>query len=97
MIFHRILKNIKTIDEIEEENRMKEQEILKGVQKKQSKIDEANSLIAQVLEHETVMSSPIDGSPISMVRTDDIIPLICDQIGLDEEDRIATNYPEFFR
>lgn len=97
MIFHRILKSIKTIDEIEEENRMKEQEILKAVQKRQSKIDEANSLIAQVLEHETVMPSPIDGSPISMVRTDDIIPLICDHIGLDEEDRKATNYPEFFR
>lgn len=97
MIFHRILKNIKTIDEIEEENRMKEQEILSAVMEKQKKIDEANAIIAKILEHETVMPSPIDGSLISMVRTDDIISLICDQIGLDEEDRKATNYPEFFR
>lgn len=97
MIFRRILKNIKTVDEILEEEKMKEQEILEAVQKRQSKIDEANAIIAQILEHETVMPSPIDNSLISMVRTDDIIPLICDQIGLDEEDRIATNYPEFFR
>lgn len=97
MIFHRILKNIKTIDEIEEEHRMQEQEVLNILQEKQKKVDEANAIIAQILEHETVMPSPIDGSLISMVRTDDIISLICDQIGLDEEDRKATNYPEFFR
>ena len=97
MIFNRILKNVKTIDEIEEENRMKEQEVLSAVMEKQKKIDEANAIIAKILEHETVMPSPIDGSLISMVRTADIIDLICDHIGLDEEDRIATNYPEFFR
>lgn len=97
MIFHRILKNIKTIDEIEEENRMEEQEILSAVMEKQKKVDEANAIIAKILEYETVMPSPVDGSLISMVRTDDIISLICDQIGLDEEDRKATNYPEFFR
>lgn len=97
MIFHRILKNIKTIDEIEEEQRMQEQEILNVLQEKQRKVDEANAIIAKILEYETVMPSPVDGSLISMVRTDDIISLICDQIGLDEEDRKATNYPEFFR
>lgn len=97
MIFHRILKNIKTIDEIEEEHRMQEQEVLNILQEKQKKVDEANAIIAKILEYETVMPSPVDGSLISMVRTDDIISLICDQIGLDEEDRKATNYPEFFR
>lgn len=97
MIFNRILKNIKTIDEIEEENRMKEQEILSAVMEKQKKVDEANVIIAKILEYETVMPSPIDGSLISMVRTADVIDIICNQIGLDEEDRKATNYPEFFR
>lgn len=97
MIFNRILKNVKTIDEIEEENRMKEQEILSAVMEKQKKIDEANAIIAKILEYETVMPSPVDGSLISMVRTADVIDLICDRIGLDEEDRKATNYPEFFR
>lgn len=97
MIFNRILKNIKTVDEIEEENRMKEQEILSAVMEKQKKVDKANAIIAKVLEYETVMPSPIDESLISMVRTADIIDLICDYIGLDDEDRMATNYPEFFR
>ena len=89
MIFNRILKNVKTIDEIEEENRMKEQEILAAVMEKQKKVDEANAIIAKILEHETVMPSPVDGSLISMVRTADVIDLICDRIGLDEEDRKA--------
>lgn len=97
MIFNRILKNVKTIDEIEEEKRMKEQEILSAVMEKQKKVDEANAIIAKILEYETVMPSPVDRSLISMVRTADVIDLICDHIGLDEEDRKATNYPEFFR
>ena len=97
MMFNRILKNVKTIDEIEEENQMNEREILSAVTEKQKKVDEANAIIAKILEYEAVVPSPVDGSLISMVRTADVIDIICDHIGLDEEDRIATNYPEFFR
>lgn len=97
MLFNRILKNIVTVDEIEEEKKMAEELIHEKIAEERKKIDTANVLIAQLLEGEHVVPSPNDGSLISMVRTEEAIAILCDALGLSDDNKKATNYPEFFR
>lgn len=105
-MFNRILKGIKTIDQLEEEQKMTTTEfkpviddVKTGVTadeiSAQEKLDNVNSLLAKIIDREFVMTSPHDGSLISVVRTDEIIPLITEHLGI--EDGKQTNYPEFFR
>lgn len=107
-MFNRILKGIKTIDQLEEEQKMDEKEftlkpviddVKTGVTadeiSAQEKLDNVNSLLAKIIDREFVMTSPHDGSLISVVRTDEIIPLITEHLGI--EDGKQTDYPEFFR
>jgi hypothetical protein len=45
--------------------------------------DMFEAIASIVIEHETVMNSPIDGSPIGVVRTEDVLNSITEYFGID--------------
>ena len=51
----------------------------------QQKVNKENfeALIAKLLEFESCMNSPIDGSPIGVIRTDDVINTIAEHEKID--------------
>ena len=55
-------------------------------------IDTFEAIAKRVLEFETVVNSPIDGNPISVVRTEDALNCIADYYNIDIEKSV---YSEF--
>lgn len=45
--------------------------------------DMFEAIASIILEHETIMNSPIDGSPIGVVRTEDALNSITEYFGID--------------
>lgn len=45
-----------------------------------------------ILEHEAVMTSPIDGSYISMVRSEDVLNSLAETMGIDIKQTSYENY-----
>lgn len=45
-----------------------------------------------ILEHEVVMTSPIDGSYISMIRSEDVLNSLAETMGIDIKQTSYENY-----
>lgn len=54
--------------------------------------DMFEAIASNILEHETIMNSPIDGSPIGVVRTEDALNSITEYFGIDIAN---TKYSEY--
>lgn len=55
-------------------------------------IDTFEAIARKILEFETVVNSPIDGTPIGMVRTEDVLNSITDFYDIDIEKTAFSEY-----
>ena len=87
-----IVNKLKTPNEMREElglEIVKEQEVNDMGDKVKQTVEE---LFENLIEHEYVGTSPIDGSPVGSIRATDVYRVICDYFNVDPKDTEWSDY-----
>lgn len=77
------INTLAEVNEIEEE----EEEIMKDYGK-----ETVEELMDKIVDHTFVSKSPVDGNLISVVRTEDVMGILCEYFGIDGK---TTSYGDY--